>query len=87
MVKKITLSEKIFVAGATGMAGNAICKALFKKGYGKANGGEVLKPSRKELDLLDTKAVKKWPNCCIKRRFFVEMGWAYHNGSKTNLYL
>ena len=54
------MTAEIFVAGATGMAGNAICKALFKKGYGKANGGEVLKPSRKELDLLDTNAVKKW---------------------------
>ena len=60
MKKKITLSDKIFVAGAKGMAGNAICKALFKKGYGKSNGGEVLKPSRKDLDLLDTEAVKKW---------------------------
>ncbi len=61
MVKKISLNEKIFVAGATGMAGNAICRELFKKGYGKEeNGGVILKPTRKELDLLDTKAVNKW---------------------------
>ena len=43
-----------------GMAGNAICRALFKKGYGNVNGGVVLKPSRDELDLLDINAVKKW---------------------------
>ncbi len=60
MAKKIFLNEKIFVAGAKGMAGNAICRALIKKGYGKVNGGAVLKPKRKELDLLDTKAVQKW---------------------------
>ncbi len=60
MLKKVTLGEKVFVAGASGMAGNAICKALFNKGYGKANGGEILKPSRKELDLLDAIAVTKW---------------------------
>ena len=60
MVKKISLNEKIFVAGANGMVGNAICRALFKKGYGKVNGGDILKPNRKELDLLDTKAVQKW---------------------------
>ena len=60
MAKKITLDERIFVAGANGMAGNAICRSLFKNGYGKSKSGNVLKPSRKELDLLDTKAVKQW---------------------------
>ena len=60
MVKKISLDERIFVAGASGMAGNAICRSLFKNGYGKYQAGKVLKPSRKELDLLDTKAVKQW---------------------------
>ena len=60
MGKKINLDEKIFVAGERGMAGSAICRALYKKGYGETNGGQVLKPKREELDLLDTKAVKKW---------------------------
>ena len=60
MSKKILLNEKIFVAGATGMVGNAICRSLFRNGYGKINGGQVLKPSRKELDLLDTNKVRKW---------------------------
>ena len=60
MSKKILLNEKIFVAGATGMVGNAICRSLFRNGYGKINGGQVLKPSRKELDLLDTNKVRQW---------------------------
>ena len=42
MSKKILLNEKIFVAGATGMAGNAICRSLFRNGYGKINGGQIL---------------------------------------------
>ena len=41
MGKKILLNEKIFVAGASGMAGNAICRALSRKGYGKINGGRI----------------------------------------------
>ena len=60
MGKKISLNERIFVAGANGMAGKAICRALVNKGYGKANGGKIMKPNRKELDFLDTNAVKKW---------------------------
>ena len=60
MEKKISLNERIFVAGANGMAGKAICRALVNKGYGKANGGKIMKPTRKELDFLDTKAVTKW---------------------------
>ena len=50
MGKKITLNERIFVAGANGMAGKAICRALVYKGYGKADGGVIMKPTRKELD-------------------------------------
>jgi len=62
MEKRILLNERIFVAGAKGMAGSAICKSLLKNGYGKINGGEILNPTRKELDLLDINAVKKWFN-------------------------
>jgi len=53
--------EKILVAGATGMAGSAICRSLINKGYGdpKKN-GRILTPSRKELDLLDLDQVKNW---------------------------
>ena len=60
MKKKILLNEKIFIAGATGMAGSAICRSLNKNGYGRINGGQILKPNRKELNLLDTNEVRRW---------------------------
>ena len=60
MEKKILLNEKIFIAGAKGMAGSAICRSLHKNGYGRINGSQILKPTRKELDLLDTSEVRKW---------------------------
>ncbi len=61
MEKKINLNDKIFVAGANGMAGNAICKSLLEMGYGKKEyGGALLTPDRKKLDLLNTNAVEKW---------------------------
>ena len=63
MNSKINLKEKIFVAGAKGMAGSAICRALRKKGYGKKeNGGSLLTPDRQELDLFDTFSVQNWFN-------------------------
>ena len=54
-------SDCFFVAGARGMAGSAICRALQEKGYGdEAKGGALLTPTRQELDLLDAEAVKAW---------------------------
>ena len=54
-------SDKIFVAGARGMAGGAIVRALKQSGYGDpAQGGALLTPSRQELDLLDDGAVRQW---------------------------
>ena len=42
------------MAGARGMAGSAIVRALKQSGYGDpARGGALLTPSRQELDLLD----------------------------------
>ena len=60
MAKRLnTAKRSFFVAGARGMAGSAILRALQRNGYGNpANGGELLKPSRQELDLLDDAAVK-----------------------------
>lgn len=61
MANKINLDEKIFIAGANGMAGSAIYRALRQKGYGqKQNQGSLLIPGREELDLLDLKAVHDW---------------------------
>ena len=56
-----TAQRSFFVAGARGMAGGAIVRALKKKGYGDpAHGGGLLTPNREELDLLDDKAVCAW---------------------------
>ena len=43
------------------MAGSAIVRALKRSGYGNPEkGGELLTPSRQELDLLDDEAVRHW---------------------------
>ncbi len=61
MKKLIDFNEKIFLAGANGMAGNAINKVLKKNNYGKKeNNGQILIPSRKKLDLLNFNAVQEW---------------------------
>ena len=57
----ISAEDRFFVAGARGMAGSAICRALKAKGYGdKTKGGALLTPTRQELDLLDGEALKVW---------------------------
>ena len=54
-------SDRIFVAGARGMAGSAIVRALQRSGYGyQDQGGELLTPNRHELNLLDDAAVHNW---------------------------
>ena len=61
MKKKIQHNERIFVAGASGMAGSAICRRLVQLGYGnKSNNGLLLTPSRNELDLSDKQEVISW---------------------------
>jgi len=61
MANKISLSDKIFIAGAKGMVGSAIKRKLVKSGYGdETKGGKILTPSRSELDLLDYSNLKKW---------------------------
>ena len=57
-------SDRIFVAGAHGMAGgSAIVRALQASGYGDPiNGGSILQPSRQALNLLDDVAVRHWIN-------------------------
>ncbi|KZR79900.1 GDP-L-fucose synthase [Prochlorococcus marinus str. MIT 1342] len=57
----IHLSDRFFVAGASGMAGGAIVRALKAGGFGdSSHGGALLTPGRKTLDLLDDNAVKDW---------------------------
>ena len=61
MTKNITPDAKIFIAGAGGLAGSAICRALKKYGYGnKSLGGKLLIPSREELDLSNLIQVQNW---------------------------
>ena len=63
MNHKISKNERIFVAGAKGMAGSAICRSLKKKGYGqKDNDGILLTPSRNDLNLLCYESVINWFN-------------------------
>ena len=59
--KKIDLDENFYVAGASGMVGSAVVRTLKKNGYGKKNnGGNILIPSRQELDLLNAEKVDHW---------------------------
>ena len=55
MERKILFNEKIFVAGAKGMAGSAIHRLLKKRGYGK-----IYTPSRMQLNLTNQSAVRNW---------------------------
>jgi len=60
-MKKISLSDKIFIAGSTGMVGKAVIKKFRKEGYGENKfGGKILKPTRKELNLLKQNVVEEW---------------------------
>lgn len=71
MQNKIELSDKIFIAGASGMVGSAIKKTLLQYGYGNhSKGGEILAPSKIELDLTKSNEVEafflsKKPNIVI----------------------
>ena len=57
----IKQNDRFFVAGARGMAGSAIVRALKRNGYGnQAQGGELLTPNREEVNLLDGAAVRQW---------------------------
>ncbi len=57
----ISKQEKIFIAGAEGMVGSSIVRALKKAGYQDERfGGKILTPNRNQLDLFDEKKVKKW---------------------------
>ena len=49
----MNVSDKIYVAGHRGMVGSAVCRALGKKGY-----TNVVTRTHKELDLLDSAAVR-----------------------------
>ena len=54
-MKLINQKEKIFIAGATGMVGNAIKIKLYDSGY-----KNLITPSRKNLDLTNSRLVFDW---------------------------
>ncbi len=57
----ISSNDKFFIAGASGMAGGSIARALLRAGYGKNSDSEaIMTPSRAEVDLLNTEAVDYW---------------------------
>ena len=57
----INPSDKFFIAGATGMAGGSIVRALTRAGYGKpTEGGALITPTRNEVDLLEAESVDDW---------------------------
>ena len=57
----ISPGDTFFIAGATGMAGGSIARALTRAGYGQqAEGGALITPPRAEVDLLDAEAVDGW---------------------------
>ena len=59
--KKINLNERIFIAGANGMAGSAIHRIFKDNGYGKSDlGGAILTPKRDQLDLQDHNQIKRF---------------------------
>ena len=61
MNNKISLSDKILIAGSSGMVGSAIKRAFLKSGYGLSeNGGELLTPSRNTVDLSNYNLLKDW---------------------------
>ena len=61
MQKLIEKNERIFIAGSNGMVGSSIKRALLKNPFNQENRFfNLLTPSRLELDLLDSIAVKNW---------------------------
>ena len=61
MEKLLKKNDRIFIVGASEIAGNAILRSFQKAGNSqKELGGEILTPTRKELNYLDSDKVKKW---------------------------
>tara|TARA_B100000989_G_C19530754_1_gene469665 strand:+ start:2347 stop:3342 length:996 start_codon:yes stop_codon:yes gene_type:complete len=60
---KITLQDKVFVAGSNGMVGSSIVRKFVKLGFNLSNnGGGLILPKRKDLDLLNNETVNQFFN-------------------------
>ena len=73
----ISKLDKFVVFGSNGLAGSAICRFLIKSGYKK-----ILKPNRKELNLLNFEDVKNWFD--LKRPDIVIIAAAKVGGIQAN---
>ena len=61
MNKSLEYTEKIFIAGGTGMVGSAIIRNIRKiENQENFRRSLILSPTRSELDLTDFAAVKTW---------------------------
>ncbi len=61
MKNKISISDKIFIAGSSGMVGSAIKRIFLNSFYGDSRyGGKLFTPTRNELDLLNYGTLKNW---------------------------
>ena len=61
MKHKLSNSDKVFIAGSSGLVGSAIKRKLLNYNFSiKKNNSNILTPSKKELDLLDSLSVKNF---------------------------
>ena len=61
MKHKLSSSDKVFIAGSSGLVGSAIKRKLLNYNFSiKKNNSNILTPSKKELDLLDSLSVKNF---------------------------
>lgn len=61
MMERLFKEDKILLAGANGMVGKAIFRALKKNGYGEIkNGGKIFTPLKNELNFLNYQELNNW---------------------------
>ena len=76
MQNKISLNEKIFIAGAHGMVGRATSKKLIELNYGsKKNNGIIYTPSRSELDLSNFEMVRSFKEKPLSCNICCRQSW------------
>jgi GDP-L-fucose synthase len=78
MMERMRTNEKVFVAGANGLVGSAVVRALSARGF-----SNILAPSRKELDLMETVAVTHYFE--TEQPAYVIVAAARAGGIKANM--
>ena len=88
MTLHISITDRIFIAGASGMVGGAIKRNFINAGYGDMKfGGQILTPSRNELNLANLNELIDWfknnkPNIVIIAA--AKVGGIYANNAKPS---